>query len=66
MANEKVTVTAKSDFFDRANQVQRKKGDEFVLKADYAKTVDVTVKKDEPKEKKQLSDNPGAIKTKKK
>lgn len=47
----KVSVTAKSDFFDRANQIQRKKGDQFVLRADYAKTVDVTIGKAEEKEK---------------
>ena len=42
----KVNVTASEDFFDRANQVQRRKGDKFVLRGDYAKTLGDVVKVD--------------------
>ena len=49
MAKEpgKVTVKVNEDFFDRANQIQRLKGQEVVLRSDYAKTLgkSVSVKK---------------------
>jgi hypothetical protein len=40
----KVNVTANEDFFDRANQVQRRKGDVFILRGDYAETLGKQVK----------------------
>lgn len=40
----KVSVTATKDFFDGANQTQRIKGSEFVLRDSYAKTLGGSVK----------------------
>ena len=36
----KIQVTASKDFFDRGNNIQRKKGDQFTLKAGYAGTLE--------------------------
>ena len=60
----KITVKANSDFFDRANQTTRRKGDIFQVKKDHAKNLDVTEYKEKAehsgKEKRKLSNNPGA------
>lgn len=36
----KIQVIAAKDFFDRGNMIQRKKGDQFTLKAGYAGTLE--------------------------
>ena len=51
----KITVKANEYFFDKANQIQRKKGPEFILKRDYAESlgVQVTILKTPEKNKSQ-------------
>ncbi|MBC7826893.1 MAG: hypothetical protein H7122_04045 [Chitinophagaceae bacterium] len=51
----KVTVKANEDFFDRANQILRKKGSEFILKSEYAKSLGNQIKVSESIEKKHIS-----------
>lgn len=61
----KVNVTANEDFFDRANQVQRREGDKFVLKGDYAKSLGKQVKIGDPiavpDKKKEKNDKAGPL-----
>jgi hypothetical protein len=40
----KVTVTANQDFYDHANSMQRKKGQTFILREEYAKSLKGSVK----------------------
>lgn len=40
----KVSVTAASDFYDRANKQQRTKGSTFILRSEYADTLGKLVK----------------------
>lgn len=60
----KIIVTANEDFFDRANNISRTAGSEFLLKSDYAATLGnlVTANDVQPekktKRKKQLKSNP--------